>query len=77
MKIVRRNQNFKFEPIVIFCDNQSIMKIVKNLVFHAHMKHIKVYYHYIREKLENEKVELVHIPSQNHLADVMIKPLGS
>lgn len=40
------------------------------------MKHIKVHYHYIREKLENEKVELVHIPSQNHLANVMIKPLG-
>jgi hypothetical protein len=52
------------------------MKIVRNLVFHAHMKHIKVHYYYIREKLENEKVELVHIPSQNHLANVMIKALG-
>lgn len=51
------------------------MKIVRNHVFHAHMKHIEIHYHYIREKLENEKVELVHIPSQNHLVDVMIKPL--
>jgi hypothetical protein len=39
------------------------------------MKHIKVHYHYIHEKLENEKVELVYIPSQNHLVNVMIKPL--
>jgi hypothetical protein len=50
------------------------MKIVRNPMFHAHMKHIEIHYHYIREKLENEKVELVHISSQNHLADVMIKP---
>jgi hypothetical protein len=50
------------EPIVIFCNNQSIMKIVRNLVFHAHMKHIEVHYHYIREKLENEKVGSYSIP---------------
>jgi hypothetical protein len=48
------------------------MKIVRNPMFHAHIKHTKVHYQYIRDKLKNEKVELVHISSQNHLVDVMI-----
>jgi hypothetical protein len=61
---------------VIFCNNQSSTKIARNLVFHAHTNHIKFHYHYIREKLENEEVELVHVPSQNQLVDVMIKLLG-
>jgi hypothetical protein len=51
------------------------MKFVINLLFHAHTNHIKVHYHYIREKLENEKVELVRVPSHNQLVDVMTKLL--
>jgi hypothetical protein len=51
------------------------MKIVINILFHAHTNHIKVHYHYIHEKLENEKVELVRVPSHNQLVDVMSKLL--
>jgi succinylglutamate desuccinylase len=54
-----------FEPIVIFYDNHSTMKIAKNHVFHVHAKQIEVHYHDLCENLENEKVELVHVPSQN------------
>lgn len=52
------------------------MKIVKNLLFHAHTNHIKVHYHYIYDKLKNEEVEMVHVPSHNQLVDVMTKLLG-
>lgn len=61
---------------MIFCDNQSSMKIARNLLFHACTNCIKVHYHYIREKLKNEKVELLHVPSHNQIVDVMIKFLG-
>ncbi|CAK9232647.1 unnamed protein product [Sphagnum jensenii] len=52
------------------------MKIAYYHVFHAHMKHTKLHYHYICEKLKNEEVEHVHVPSQNQLVNVTIKPLG-
>jgi hypothetical protein len=49
------------------------MKIAKNPLFHAHTNHMRVHYHYIREKLENEEAETVHVPSHNQLVDVMTK----
>jgi hypothetical protein len=41
--------------IIIFCDNQSCIKIIKNLIFHARIKHLKIQYHFVKEKnlLEN------------------------
>ncbi len=39
----------------IFCDNKSVVSMVKNLVFHEKSKHIKIKYHSIREaEKENE-----------------------
>jgi hypothetical protein len=61
------------EPTMTFYDNQNTMKIAKNHVFHIRTKQIEVHYHYICENLENEKVELVHVPSQNQLVDIMTK----
>nr|GEW61151.1 retrovirus-related Pol polyprotein from transposon TNT 1-94 [Tanacetum cinerariifolium] len=34
---------------VLFCDNQSAIRLMKNLVFHGRTKHIKIRYHYIQE----------------------------
>jgi pyruvate-formate lyase len=44
-KFYKEIRILNFEPIVIFCNNQSSMKIVINLQFHAHTNHIKVHYH--------------------------------
>jgi hypothetical protein len=60
---MKKSKKLKFEPTMIFYDNQSTMKIAKNYVFHVHTKQIEAHYHYICENLETEKVELVHVPS--------------
>ena len=36
-------------PTVILCDNQSCIKLSKNLVFHDRLKHIDIRYHFIRD----------------------------
>jgi hypothetical protein len=38
-------QEFKVDtqrPMVILCDNQSVVKLVKNLIFNARTKHIEL-----------------------------------
>ena len=39
----------KLEVTCIWCDNQSCMKLSKNLVFHDSPKHNEIKYHYIRD----------------------------
>ncbi|KAK2985009.1 hypothetical protein RJ640_015604 [Escallonia rubra] len=38
-------------PQVFFCDDISVLHLAINLVFHARTKHIKIDYHFVREKV--------------------------
>ena len=37
------------EPTFIHCDNQSCIKLSKNLMFHDRSKHIEMRYHYVQD----------------------------
>jgi hypothetical protein len=37
----------ELEPTVIYCDNQSCIKLSENPVFHDRSKHIEIRYHFI------------------------------
>jgi hypothetical protein len=39
-------------PTKLFCDNQSNIKLVKNLVMHAMTMHIETEHHYIIERTQ-------------------------
>lgn len=39
------------KPTVVFGDNQSVIKLANNPVFHARTKHIEIEHHFIREKV--------------------------
>lgn len=68
---------FDDEPILIFCDNQSSIKLVQNLVFHARTKHIKIYYHFIKDKMLNREIDLNKIPTKNQIVNILTKSLSS
>ena len=40
------------------CDSQSAIFLTKNPTYHSKMKHINVQFHFVREKVENQKVLL-------------------
>ena len=58
------------------CDNQSCMKLLENLVFHDKSKHIEIKYHYIRDMVQRGAVKLQYIATEEHIADVLMKPLA-
>eukprot|EP00253_Pinus_taeda_P032892 PITA_32892 len=39
----------QMDPIVIYYDNQSCIKLYENLVFHDRSKHINIWYHHLRD----------------------------
>lgn len=64
-----------FEPIPIYCDNTSAISVSKNLVLHSKTKHIPVKYHFLRDQVANQVVQLHCIPSTEQIADIFTKPL--
>ena len=60
---------------VIQVDNKSAIELAKNLVNHERSKHIDVRFHFIRDHVKEENVELLHVASQDQVADIFTKPL--
>nr|KAJ0195950.1 hypothetical protein LSAT_V11C700347840 [Lactuca sativa] len=64
-------------PIKIFCDNESAIKLVLNPVFNERSKHFEVDLHFVREMVENGVIKVNKVDSLNQNADVLTKALGS
>lgn len=60
-------------PIVIYEDNQSCIKIANTLET-KRSKHIDVRYHYIRDCVRENKIDIKYISTDMQEADIMTKP---
>lgn len=60
---------------VLYCDNASAVKLVKNPEFHKRSKHIEVRHYFVRECHQQGRVDVRHIDGKHQLADVLTKPL--
>ena len=63
------------DPIPLYYDNMSSIHLARNPVFHAHMKHIEVHYHFIREHVQAGDVDLQHISTNLQTTDIFTKAL--
>jgi len=64
-------------PIVIYYDNISSILLANNLVYHTRTKHIEVHYHFIKEKVLAKEIDLIHVSTENQVADIFTKVLGT
>ena len=64
-------------PTLIYEDNQSTIAMSKNPQFHGRAKHIGIKFHFIREQVANKKVELKYCRTDEMLADMFTKGLGT
>ena len=61
---------------MIMCVNQGCIVLPKNPKHHSCTKHIDVQHHFIREKVEEEVIELRYCSTQEMVADVLTKALA-
>jgi len=62
--------------IIIHEDNQSAIAMAKNPSFHGRAKHIDMKYHYVRELVKDDKIELRYCETGNMIADMMTKGIA-
>jgi hypothetical protein len=63
--------------VVIYYDNISNILLANNLVYHARTKHIEVHYHFIREKVLVKEIDLIHVNTENQVANIFTKVLST
>lgn len=68
-------QGTECEKVAIMIDNKSAIALTKNPVFHGRNKHIHKRYHFIRECVDNELIEVHHIAGTKQRADILTKSL--
>jgi hypothetical protein len=64
------------QKINLKIDNKSAISLCKNPIYHDRSKHIDTQFHFIRDCVEEGRVEVEHIGTNNQLADILTKPLG-
>src|SRR5690606_39598438 len=64
------------QKTTIYVDNKSAIALAKNPVFHRRSKHIHKRFHFIRECVEQELIDVEHIPGTKQCADILTKALA-
>jgi hypothetical protein len=64
------------DTITLKIDNMSVIQLSRNLVFHERSKHIDTRYHYIRQCIEEGRVQVAAVNINDQLADILTKSLG-
>ena len=65
----------KDEQMNLKCDNQVVLHISSNPIFHERTKHIEVDCHFIREKIASGCMATSFVNSNDQLADIFTKSL--
>ena len=62
--------------IKVLCDNQSTINIAKNPVHHDRTKHVEIDRHFIKEKIDENIVDLSYIRTGHQTCDILTKALA-
>ncbi|GKB68319.1 retrovirus-related pol polyprotein from transposon TNT 1-94 [Tanacetum coccineum] len=76
LKMLLEELGHKQEKITLFCDNQSALYLARNPAFHSKTKHIRVQYHFVREKVEEGTVDMQKIHTDDDVADYLTKSIN-
>ena len=74
-KFVIEVQGTTHGPLTMLCDNQGAIALSKDNKFNSRTKHIDLCYHFIREAVDEGKINVQYIPTAENITDIFTKAL--
>nr|GEX99854.1 ribonuclease H-like domain, reverse transcriptase, RNA-dependent DNA polymerase [Tanacetum cinerariifolium] len=74
-RLLSRLTHTEEEKITIMVDNKSAIALMKNPVFHRRIKHVDTKYHFIRECVERDDIQVEFVSEEHQKADILTKAL--
>jgi hypothetical protein len=59
---------------MIYCDNQSYVKLSENPMFHDRTKHIEIKYYFLHDRVHRREVVLRYISTKEQITYILVKP---
>ncbi|GJZ98635.1 retrovirus-related pol polyprotein from transposon TNT 1-94 [Tanacetum coccineum] len=66
---------FRYNKIPMYCDSKSAIAISCNLIQNSRIKHINIYYQFIKEQFEKGTIKLYIFGTEYQLADLFTKAI--
>lgn len=63
-------------PTPVHVDNAAAEHLIRNPQSQCRTKHIDIKYHFVREMFVGKQIDIIHVSSQNQLADILTKALS-
>ncbi|SPT19257.1 unnamed protein product [Triticum aestivum] len=76
MKKTLKDCVIHLKHVPLYCDNESSIKIAHNPVHHSKTKHIQIRHHFLRDHVMKEDIDIIHVNTEEQLADIFTKALG-
>lgn len=63
------------DSICLNIDNQSAISVIKNIDFHRRCKHIDIKYKFVKEKFQENEIDVKYLCTREQCADIFTKAL--
>jgi hypothetical protein len=75
MRQTLRDFGYNLSIIPLLCDNDSAIHLADNPIEHSRTKHIDIRHHFLRDHQQKGDIDVCHISTDHHLADIFTMPL--